>query len=146
MRDDEEYYSKPSCMQASREGFVQLLYAIILLQFGVIAVLLGGFSSEYLSNIFFRTWVNTTYPWLGPMLEGQMDALLVGVAAGATFLLIQRFRHEIKLGQATSRSDESSMIQNRLEDAAVSSDNGTNSGSLDSPNEVLAELERQDTI
>ena len=84
-------------MQASREGFVQLLYAIILLQFGVIAVLLGGFSSEYLSNVYFRMWVNTTYPWLGPLLGGQIDALLVGVAAGATFLLVQRFRQEMKL-------------------------------------------------
>jgi hypothetical protein len=133
-------------MQASREGFVQLLYAIILLQFGVIAVLLGGFSSEYLSNVYFRIWINSSYPWLGPLLGGQIDALLVGVAAGATFLLVQRFRHEMKLGRVVSKPGESGQIQNRLEDPATGPSIETNNGSLDSPNEVLAELERQDTL
>ena len=133
-------------MQASREGFVQLLYAIILLQFGVIAVLLGGFSSEYQSNVYFRMWVSTNYPWLGPMLGGQIDALLVGLAAGATFLLVQRFRREMKLGKALSKSDESSMIKTQLEKAPGASDRETSLGSLDSPSEVLAELERQDPL
>jgi len=91
-------------MQASREGFVQLLCAIILLQFGIIAVLLGGFSSEYLSNIYFRMWINTSYPWLGLLLGGQLDALLVGVATAGTFLLIQTFRAEMRHGKDSSRS------------------------------------------
>ena len=133
-------------MQASREGFVQLLYSIILLQFGAIAVLLGGFSSEYVSNVYFRMWVSTNYPWLGPMLGGQIDALLVGVAAGATFLLVQRFRHEMKLGEVLLKSDESSMIQNQLVYAPSGPDTEKSPGSLDSPNEVLAELERQDPL
>ncbi|HEX4921909.1 MAG TPA: hypothetical protein VFV92_14365 [Candidatus Bathyarchaeia archaeon] len=84
-------------MQATRGGFVHLLYAIILLQFGVIAVLVGGLSSEYLSNVYFRMWINSAYPWVGLLLGGQLDALLAGVAAGATLLLVEIFRNEVKL-------------------------------------------------
>ena len=133
-------------MQASHEGLVQLLYAVILLQFGVIAVLLGGFSSEYLSNAYFRLWINNAYPWLVPMLGGQTDALLVGVAAGATFLLVQRIRHEMKPGQVASTPGESSIIQGQHEDPDSWYEARTNRGSLASPSEVLAELERQDQL
>ena len=129
-------------MQASREGFVHLLYAIILLQFGVIAVLLGGFSSEYLSNVYFRMWINSTYPWLGPLLGGQMDALLVGVTAGATLLLVERFRHEMKLGHASSDPIEQRRTLNQQINAPNASPI-TENRSLESPNEVLAELEKQ---
>lgn len=133
-------------MQASRESFVQLLYAIILLQFGVIAVLLGGFSSEYLSNVYFNMWVNSTYPWLGPLLGGQIDALLVGVAVGATFLLVQRFRHEMKIGQVGSRSDELGVTQSQQDHASTGQQTRAGIGPMDAPNEVLAELERQDQL
>jgi len=84
-----------SSMQAYHEGFVNLLYAIILAQFVAIAVLLGGFSNEYLANVYFRAWVNNNYPWMGSLLQGQVDALLVGMALAATVLLIQRMRAEV---------------------------------------------------
>jgi hypothetical protein len=78
-------------------------------------------------------------------LGGQIDALLIGVVAGATFLLVQRFSHEIKLGQAISKSDESSTIQGQHNDADASYETKTSLESLPSPNEVLAELERQES-
>src|SRR5207247_9504355 len=84
-------------MQSYREGFVHVLYAIILVQFVVIAVLVSGFSNEYISNIFFRAWINGNYPWLGTLLQGQVDALLVGMTLGATILLIQRVQNENRM-------------------------------------------------
>src|SRR5437867_8078295 len=84
-------------MQSYREGFVHVLYAIILVQFVVIAVLVSGFSNEYISNIFFRAWINGNYPWLGTLLQRQVDALLVGMTLGATILLIQRVQNENRM-------------------------------------------------
>ena len=81
-------------MTSYRDGFVHLLYAIILVQFVAIAVLLGGFTNEYVQNVYFRAWVDSSYPWLGSLLQGQVDALLIGMALGATVLLIQRVRAE----------------------------------------------------
>lgn len=89
-------------MQGYREGFIHALYGMILAQFVVIAILLGGFSNEYLSNVYFRSWVDGNYPWLGYLLQGQVEALLVGMALGGTFLVIQRIRNESRLDVTTS--------------------------------------------
>src|SRR3989442_8847595 len=83
-------------MQGYREEFVRLLYGIILAQFIVIAILLGGFSSEYLSNIYFRTWLDNSFPQLGLLFTGQVDALLIGMALGGTILLIRRMRNKTR--------------------------------------------------
>jgi hypothetical protein len=77
------------CTQTDHDSFIHVLYAIILVEFVAIAVLLGGFSNEYLANTYFRAWVNSNYPLLASPLQGQVDALLVGMALGATVLLIQ---------------------------------------------------------
>src|SRR5207247_2766700 len=84
------------------ERFVKLLYGIILAQFIVIAILLAGFSAEYLSNIYFRIWVDSNFPQLGLLLTGQVDALLIGMALGGTILLIQRVKNEASIGQRTN--------------------------------------------
>src|SRR3989441_10539835 len=81
-------------MPGYREGFVRLLYGIILAQFMVIAILLGGFSSAYLSNVYFRIWGDNNFPQLSMLLSGQVDALLIGGALGSTILLIQRMKNE----------------------------------------------------
>jgi hypothetical protein len=88
-------------MPEYREGFVRLLYSMILGQFVVIAVLLGGFSSEYLSNVYFRIWVGNNFPQLGLLLTGQVDALLIGMAVGGTILLIQRMKNVGEVDQRT---------------------------------------------
>ena len=84
-------------MQPYRERFIHLLYAVILAQFAIIALLVGGYSNQYLADDFFRGWVNNNYPWLGPLLQGRIDALLVGMALGGTVLIIQRVRGQEEL-------------------------------------------------
>src|SRR5947208_987056 len=83
------------------ERFVKLLYGIIMAQFIVIATLLAGFSNEYLSNIYFRIWVDSNFPQLGLLLTGQVDALLIGMALGGTIRLIQRVKNERGIAQGT---------------------------------------------
>src|SRR5713226_4643205 len=89
-------------MPEYREGFVRLLYSIILGQFVVIAILLGGFSSEYLSNAYFRIWVGNNFPQLGLLLTGQADALIIGMALGGTLLLIQQLKNPVRIDQQTA--------------------------------------------
>src|SRR5437667_10419204 len=84
------------------ERFVKLLYGIILAQFIVIAILLAGFSSEYLSNVYFRIWVDSNFPQLGLLLTGQVDALLIGMGISGTILMIQRMKNE---SSSTGRTD-----------------------------------------
>src|SRR5438132_707806 len=84
------------------ERFVKLLYCIIMAQFIVIATLLAGFSNEYLSNIYFRIWVDGNFPQLGLLLTGQVDALLIGMALGGTILLIQRVKNEASIAERTT--------------------------------------------
>src|SRR5207245_8685713 len=81
---------------------VKLLYVVILAQFIVIAILLAGFSSEYLSNVYFRIWVDSNFPQLGLLLTGQVDALLIGMALGGTILLIQRVKNEASIAGRTT--------------------------------------------
>jgi hypothetical protein len=132
-------------MQSARDSFIHVLYAIILVQFVAIAVLLGGFSNEYLANVYFQAWVDNNYPWLGSLLQGQAMALLVGMALGATVLLIQRFRVETKL------RDEAGLMMGGLPAQTVSQDYLEHSASRDNrlagegPRDVLAELEKIDS-
>src|SRR5207302_10628285 len=84
------------------ERFVKLLYGIIMAQFIVIATLLAGFSNEYLSNIYFRIWVDGTFPQLGLLLTGQVAALLSGMALGGTILLVQRVKSEARVAKGPS--------------------------------------------
>ncbi len=77
-------------MAGYRENFVRFLYVIILIQFSVIALLLGGLSSEYLSNTNMQAWIAANAPLLGFLLHGEVDALLIGIALGGTALLIRR--------------------------------------------------------
>jgi hypothetical protein len=128
-------------MPEYREGFVRLLYSIILAQFIMIAILLGGFSSEYLSNVYFRIWVDNNFPQLGLLLTGQVDALLVGMAVGGTVLLIQRMKNEARTGQTTMTfTQPSSSTQTR----ELIPDHGTQAKARETPDEVLVELEKQD--
>src|SRR2546422_11500412 len=102
------------------ERFVKLLYGIILAQFIVIAILLAGFSAEYLSNIYFRIWVDSNFPQLGLLLTGQVDSLLIGMALGGTILLIQRVKNEARiagrtnatLGRPSSLAQSSDLLPN----------------------------------
>jgi hypothetical protein len=133
-------------MPEYREGFVRLLYSIILGQFVAIAILLGGFSSEYLSNVYFRVWVGNNFPQLGLLLTGQADALIIGMALGGTLLLIQRMKNDprmdqriaITLAQPSSSTGTGELLPNhatRTEKSEVA---------RETPEQVLGELERHD--
>jgi hypothetical protein len=126
-------------MHAESDSFIHVLYAIILVQFVAIAVLLGGLSNEYLANIYFRAWINSNYPLLGSLLQGQVDALLVGMAFGATVLLIQRFRGETKLQR------EPGVGASGLPVLPASQESATARSREEMPMDVLAELERIDS-
>ena len=133
-------------MTSYREGFVHLLYALILTQFVVIAVLLGGYSNQYVADDYFRAWVNSNYPWMGLMLQGQVDALLVGMALAATVLIIQHMRSEEELrslirpifSQEPVSSQDSDRPSPALNLASIRGSKG------EKPGDVLAELEKSD--
>jgi hypothetical protein len=143
MRDAHHILQVPR-MHNDSDNFVHVLYAIILVQFVAIAVLLGGFSNEYIANIYFRAWINSNYPLLTSVLQGQVDALLVGMALGATVLLIQRFRAETNLHQEPP-SATGLPIQVMSQESIGHSDSSTARSSVEMPMDVLAELERIDS-
>src|SRR6266699_3882221 len=89
-------------MSGYPERFVKLLYGIILAQFIVIAILLAGFSAEYLSNIYFRIQVDSNFPQLGLLLTGQIYALFIGMDLGGTIVLIQRVKNESIIAERTT--------------------------------------------
>jgi hypothetical protein len=132
-------------MPEYREGFVKLLYSIILGQFVVIAILLGGFSSEYLSNVYFRIWVGNNLPQLGLLLTGQADALIIGMALGGTLLLIQRTKNQPRMDQRmaiTSAGPSSpTRTSERLPNQATSTEKSEEAD--ETPEQILGELERQ---
>ena len=133
-------------MPGYREGFVRLLYGIILAQFIIIATLLGGFSSEYLSNIYFRIWVDNNLPQLGLLLTGQLDALFVGMALGGTILMIQRMKKVdrmdegggTKLAEPNSLTQTLELLPNHVTPMRKSE------VAKETPEQVLGELEKHD--
>jgi hypothetical protein len=133
-------------MDSYRERFARLLYGIILSQFIVIAILLGGFSNEYLSNAYFRIWLDNNFPRLGLLLTGQVDALLIGMAAGGTILLIQRMKNEANAEQRTIVSAIQAIASMETNEILLDRLTSTERGgvSRETPEQVLGELEKQD--
>jgi hypothetical protein len=133
-------------MPGYREGFVRLLYGIILAQFIVIAILLGGFSTTYLSNDYFRIWVDNSFPGLGLLLTGQADTLLIGMALGGTFLLIQQMRRGARIGEKTITTPDKS--SSPFSTGELLPNHATHVREIETvketPEQVLGELEKQD--
>jgi len=133
-------------MPEYREGFVRLLYSIILGQFVVIAILLGGFSSEYLSNVYFRIWVGNNFPQLGLLLTGQADALIIGMALGGTLLIIQRIKNQPRMDQRVAitlvRPSSPTGMSELLADHTTSTEESEVAD--ETPEQILGELERHD--
>jgi hypothetical protein len=128
------------------ERFVKLLYGIILAQFIVIAILLSGFTSTYLSNDYFRIWINNNFPQLALLLTGQADALIIGMSLGGTLLLIQRMKNQATIDQNTattlpwppSTAEPSVIVPNQATPGERSE------VAKETPEQVLGELEKQD--
>jgi hypothetical protein len=133
-------------MSGYREGFVKLLYGIILAQFIVIAILLGGFSTTYLSNDYFRIWVNNSFPGLGLLLTGEADTLLIGMAIGGTVLLIQQMKRGARVDEKTETTAYKS--SSPFTTGELLPDHATQMKDIEAPTEtpqqVLGELEKQD--
>jgi hypothetical protein len=125
--------------------FVKLVYGIILAQFIIIAVLLGGLSSEYLSNVYFRIWLDSAYPQLGLLLTGQVDALIIGMAAGGTILLIERMKNEVKTDQRTILTAIQAMASMEAPELLPDHANPRKKRELagETPEQVLEALEKQ---
>jgi hypothetical protein len=146
MREADNIPFKPQVMPGYRDESVKLLYGIILAQFIVIAILLGGYSSEYLSNDYFRIWVNNNFPQLGLLLTGQADALIIGMSLGGTLLLIQRMKNQATIDQKTatplpwppSSTGTSELLPNHATPIEKSET------TKETPEQVLGELEKQD--
>jgi len=67
---------------------LRTMYLIILVQFIVIAFLLAIISNEYLSNYWMQVWISGKAPMLAFLINGQLDSLLIGVAAAGTLLFV----------------------------------------------------------
>ena len=133
-------------MQGYHEGFVRLLYGIILAQFVTIALLLAGFSSEYLSNVYFRIWLDNNFPQVGPLLTGQVDALLIGMAVGGTTLLVRRMRNEAKMDQRTIATASQAIASMETDELLPnhSTPTRTSGAGRETLDQVLVELEKSD--
>jgi hypothetical protein len=134
-------------MKGSSKSSPHLLYAVILGQFVIIAILLGGLSNEYLSNDYYRGWVNSNYPWLGILLQGQLDALLVGIALGATALVIMTLRRDER-AEGEIQSELRTIIVSQPSASAPidqTDDNILTGPTQDMREDVVSELERQDS-
>lgn len=130
-----------------RERFVRLLYGIILAQFAVIAILLVGFTSEYLSNIYFRMWLDNNFPQVGLLLTGQFDALLIGMAVGITILLIQQRRNEESVDHRTIVTAIQAIASMETEELLPARSTSTKMSEADreASEQVLIELEKSDS-
>jgi hypothetical protein len=133
-------------MPSYREGFVRLLYGIIMAQFVVIALLLGGFSSEYLSNVYFRIWLDNYFPQIGLLLTGQFDALIIGMAVGGTILVIQQMKSEAKIDQKTivTAIQAIASMETDAPSLSLSMSPRRNEAVRETPEQVLIELEKSD--
>jgi hypothetical protein len=140
------YYLQALVMPGNREGFLRLLYGIILAQFVVIAILLGGFSSEYLSNVYFRIWLDNNFPGVGLLLAGQFDALLIGMAIGGTILVIQRMKNEARIYQKTIVTAIQAIGSMETDEPlpSLSMSPQRNEVGRETPEQVLIELEKSD--
>lgn len=130
-----------------RERFVRLLYGIILAQFAVIAILLVGFTSEYLSNVYFRIWLDNNFPQVGLLLTGQFDALLIGMAVGLTILLIQQRKNEESLDNRTIVTAIQTIASMETEEPLPRRSSNTRRSEADreTSEQVLIELEKSDS-
>ena len=64
------------------------LYLVILAEFVAIVGLFSAMTNEYLSNAFMQTWASTNAPYIGLLLAGPFDIVLVGITFGLGALIV----------------------------------------------------------
>ncbi len=72
------------------------MYLLILVQLIIIAFLLAIISNEYLNNYWMQVWIDGKAPILAFLINGQLDSLLIGVAAAGTVLFLNNALAESK--------------------------------------------------
>jgi hypothetical protein len=91
-------------------------------------------------------WVEYSFPKLSLLLTGQFDALIMGMALGATVLLIQWMKNEsrivqmtaLSLAQASSSTEPNGVLLNHV------AQTNENEMATETPDQILGELEKQD--
>ncbi len=119
------------------------LYLLISVQFVVIALLLESLSIEYQSNIYMRSWIAENAPLLGIILHGEVGGLSTGVAIGVTVILIAQILTEGKAEPATAepaRSPYPTALPRPDQESQLPWPDPL----PDKPEDIMAELEKQD--
>lgn len=95
-------YSKT--LQDPQGRFYALLYAIIILQFIIIAALVAAVTNEYLSNAFMQSWVQQNAPILQVFLNGDVAVLLLGLFVGIAYVFIRNRYDATKTEEKTMQT------------------------------------------
>ena len=119
------------------------MYLIILVQFIVIAFLLAIISNEYLSNYWMQVWISGKAPMLAFLINGQLDSLLIGVAAAGTLLFVNGAIAQTKT-QLETKKPTIIMDIRELERIEKKVLHNPSKPFESSPEDLLRDLERQE--
>ncbi|TMI42676.1 hypothetical protein E6H23_04420 [Candidatus Bathyarchaeota archaeon] len=122
---------------------LRTMYLIILVQFIVIAFLLAIISNEYLSNYWMQVWISGKAPMLAFLINGQLDSLLIGVAAAGTLLFVNGAIAQTKT-QLETKKPTIIMDIRELERIEKKVLHNPSKPFESSPEDLLRDLERQE--
>lgn len=88
-------------MQDPKGRFYTILYAIIIVQFIIIGVLVVAATNEYLSNAFMQAWVQQNAPILQVFLNGDVAVLLLGLLVGIVYVFVRNRYDATKMERKT---------------------------------------------
>lgn len=116
---------------------------IILVQFVIIAFLLAIISNEYLSNYWMQVWIAGKAPMLAFLINGQLDSLLVGIAAAGTILFL---KDAIAQSETETVPKKPTIIMDTRELARIEKKvlRKPNKPLENSPEDLLQDLEKQE--
>ncbi len=119
------------------------MYLLILIQLIIIAFLLAIISNEYLNNYWMQVWISGNAPILSFLINGQLDALLVGVAAAGTVLFLNHALAESKIEPPPRKP---TVIMNTGELARIEQKvlRKPNKPKENTPEDLLRDLEKQE--
>src|SRR5213593_2635442 len=121
------------------------MYLIILVQFIVIAFLLAIISNEYLSNYWMQVWISGKAPMLAFLINGQLDSLLIGVAAAGTLLFVNGAIAQTKT-QLETKKPTIIMDIRELERIEKKVLHNPSKPFESSPEDLLRDLEKQEAL
>src|SRR5713101_4592165 len=119
------------------------MYLIILVQLIIIAFLLAIISNEYLNNYWMQVWIAGKAPILAFLINGQLDSLLIGVAAAGTVLFLNNALAESK---SEPQPRKPTVIMDTRELARIEKKvlRKPNKPQENTPEDLLRDLEKQE--